>query len=78
MSVIFGTESTEKGSKTTAMISAGIKKKLVRMEKIKCPECKKIQEAKHEATTGWPYFSILVHECACGFIIGESEWEVVK
>jgi hypothetical protein len=56
----------------------GIETKFLRMEKIKCPECKTVQEAKHDATVGWPYFAVLVHECKCGFIIGESEWEVVK
>lgn len=46
-----------------------------RIDKIICPECGKIQFAEVEAT---PLWDIYVHECEdCGFMITESDWEVV-
>jgi len=44
-------------------------------EWIKCPECQKAQKAEVEHT--YPFWSY-VHFCECGFIIGESEWEVIE
>jgi hypothetical protein len=50
--------------------------RLVRTEKIICPSCRTIQEAERREADGWPYFSVLVHDCTtCGYSIGESEWE---
>lgn len=40
-------------------------------EKIRCPECHKIQLA---TVTETPLWNIYIHECECGYIIGESEW----
>lgn len=43
-------------------------------EKILCPECTRIQLATVEHTLPWPsYF----HECECGYMILESEWNPV-
>ena len=41
------------------------------IERIVCPSCGKVQDATVEHT--WPWWSY-VHECDCGYIIGESEW----
>lgn len=44
---------------------------------IKCPECgahQSTQVAQHPGDP-WPAY---VHECACGYIIMESEWEEVE
>lgn len=43
-------------------------------EQIKCPECNKIKLAKVEHKIP---FNSYVHECECGFIIMESDWNVV-
>lgn len=43
-------------------------------DRIRCPECGAEQEAIVEHT--WPWWSF-VHLCKCGYIITESEWEVV-
>jgi len=48
-----------------------MKKMDFHLEKIICPECNRIQDAKVEHT--FPWFSY-IHECECGFIIMESEW----
>lgn len=45
-------------------------------EKIRCPECGTVQEATVEHTV--PFYSYVHHCEKCGFIIMESEWEVVK
>ena len=50
---------------------------LVRVEKIRCPYCRKVQDARVERAVGWPYFLVMVHKCECGDYIGESEWETV-
>jgi len=43
-------------------------------ETIKCPECGTVQKAEVEFTL----FGIYIHRCTnCGFIILESDWEVV-
>ena len=42
---------------------------------IKCPKCKSKQVAKVLHTEPWWSY---VHECDCGYIITESEWDVVK
>lgn len=42
-------------------------------ETIRCPSCGKIQSAIVQHTH--PYWTYL-HECGCGCIILESEWEV--
>lgn len=44
-------------------------------EKIRCPQCKSIQQA---TVTETPLWNIYVHECECGFVIMESEWERVE
>lgn len=44
-------------------------------ETIKCPNCEKHTEATVEHTA--PFWSY-VHECECGYIITESEWEKVE
>ena len=43
-------------------------------ERIKCPECNRFQKAKVEHTFPWHSY---VHECVCGYIIMESEWNHV-
>lgn len=44
-------------------------------ELIRCPECGAEQDATVEHT--WPWWSY-IHGCVkCGYIIMESEWEVV-
>lgn len=43
-------------------------------DRIRCPECGQEQDATVEHT--WPWWSF-VHLCKCGYIIMESEWEVV-
>ncbi len=45
------------------------------IEIIKCCECGKIQEAEVLYTIPWP---IYVHQCSCGYIIMESEWDRMK
>lgn len=47
----------------------------VRTEAIRCPSCKAIETANVEQSLGWPYYLVFVHECRCGYIITESEWE---
>jgi len=42
------------------------------LERIRCPECGRVCEAAVEHT--WPWWTY-VHECQCGHIITESEWE---
>lgn len=45
------------------------------MERIRCPNCGRGQDAEVLHTAPWP---IYVHECAnCGYTITESEWDVV-
>ena len=41
-------------------------------EKIICPECNNVQTATVDHT--FPWYSY-VHECECGYVITESEWE---
>ena len=41
-------------------------------ETIICPECDRIQIATVEHTFPWHSY---VHECECGHVITESEWE---
>lgn len=43
--------------------------------KIICPECKSIEDA--EVLLGFP-FNTYIHECSCGYIIMESEFEIIK
>ncbi len=43
-------------------------------ERIICPECKAEQEATVE---DWGIAFAFYHECKCGHIITESEWEPV-
>lgn len=42
---------------------------------IQCPECKSIQQATVEHTVPWPTY---IHECSCGHLIMESEWNLIK
>ena len=44
----------------------------VHNETIKCPECGAIQLATVEHTKPWWTY---IHECECGHVITESEWE---
>jgi hypothetical protein len=44
-------------------------------EKIKCPKCGKKQTAKVFHTI--PCYTY-IHECECGYVIMESEWEPIK
>jgi hypothetical protein len=44
-------------------------------ERIICPQCESEQLATVIHT--WPWYSY-VHECTCGYIIMESEWERVE
>ena len=50
---------------------------LVRREYITCPNCKAVSLAAvtHDA---WMPFDNYHHECNCGYLIGESEWDVVR
>ena len=41
-------------------------------ETIICPECGRIQIATVEHTFPWHSY---IHECKCGYVITESEWE---
>ena len=41
-------------------------------ETIICPECDRIQIATVEHTFPWHSY---IHECKCGYVITESEWE---
>lgn len=45
------------------------------LEDIICPECKKVQTAEVKYTVPWWTY---IHECKCGYIIMESEWEKLK
>lgn len=42
-----------------------------------CPGCKKPTQAVEEQAVGYPFWPVLVHECECGYIITESERDVV-
>jgi acetone carboxylase gamma subunit len=42
-------------------------------ERIVCPECGHVTEARVEHT--WPWYSY-VHTCECGYVILEAEWEL--
>jgi len=45
-------------------------------ETIRCPECGCVQMAEVEHTEPWYSY---VHHCEkCGYIITESEWEIVN
>jgi len=45
-------------------------------ETIRCPECGRVQTAQVHFET-WMPFPAYVHDCeACGYTIGESEWDV--
>lgn len=47
-------------------------------EMIRCPECGQVQHAEIGNTLPFPTY---IHECEeeeCGYLIMESEWEVVK
>lgn len=49
----------------------------LRTDTIQCPGCDTIQAAQVVQVEGAPFASF-VHECAaCGYIILESEWDVV-
>lgn len=46
-----------------------------RDEWIRCPECKRPQLAQVVLTDGpWDFY---VHECQCGYIITESDWDKI-
>lgn len=47
---------------------------IAHLEKIECPECGLIQLAEVEHTEPWWSY---VHECKCGYLIGESEWDKI-
>ena len=47
----------------------------LKQEQIVCPNCERIQEATVTFDESMPFPSY-VHECECGYIITESEWEV--
>ena len=46
-------------------------------ETIKCPECGEVQDAEVTYEDYMP-FPTYVHECECGYIIMESDWEKVE
>jgi len=46
------------------------------IEKIKCPECLTVQNAKVEHTR--PFYTYVHHCEKCGLIIMESEWKEVN
>ncbi len=53
-----------------------VEKRTSHTETIRCPSCLAIQEATVDHTT-WP-FDTYVHNCQCGYIITESEWDKVE
>jgi hypothetical protein len=50
---------------------------LVRKEQIRCPSCRVVcnAEVTHDV---WMPFDNYHHQCVCGYLIGESEWDVVN
>jgi len=44
---------------------------------IRCPLCQRIQPAQVVLYDGDPY-PTYIHECECGYIITESEWDEVS
>jgi C4-type Zn-finger protein len=60
------------------MIRNAGKRKITAHVVLRCPECESLQKAIEEEITAAPYM-IYFHKCSnCGYIIEESEWNVVK
>lgn len=49
---------------------------VIQTDTIKCPECSKIQDA--DVTQGNAPFATYIKVCECGYIIMESEWDVIN
>jgi len=49
---------------------------LIAVDIIQCPACGELQagDVTWEPGHPWPTY---IHECDCGYVITESEWEVV-
>ncbi len=51
--------------------------RVIKTDKIKCPECGKVQDAEVTQHLNAP-FATYIKNCECGYTIMESEWDVVK
>ena len=50
---------------------------VIKTDKIKCPECLRVQDADVRIFGNDP-FATYIKNCECGYIIMESEWDVIK
>ena len=50
---------------------------VIKTDKIKCPECGKVQDAEVTQHLNAP-FATYIKNCDCGYTIMESEWDVVE
>ena len=50
---------------------------IVRREYIRCPSCSAVCFAEVTHDDGMP-FDNYHHECVCGCMISESEWDVIR
>lgn len=63
--------------KTNILIGEIAMSKIIDRKIIRCPKCQALQVGVIKRFIGIPWLSY-VHDCDCGYIITESEWEVVE
>lgn len=49
---------------------------VIKVDKIKCPNCGKVQDAEVTQHLNAP-FATYIKNCECGYTIMESEWDVI-